>query len=160
MNERITTPTPQEEDQARPDTQLRLTRRGKLAAGALLAASIGAGLIGINNLSNEAQAGTVYEGEINPDITSVQVYDGANVRSNPNIGSQEISNRLDTIDIGDGRYVTVQTPDGAYVVNDRNGSWYGIRAEDIATVLDVDHLDNDKDGIVWINHQRADIPSN
>lgn len=162
MKQRFDTPTtsPSEASQDRrfklPQSETARERR-RFAKNALIlggVATIATGLL--VHQSGEAQAGHTYEGNINPDIASIEIYEGANIRSDPNVGNQEMSNRLDTINLGDmvaGAIVT--TPDGAYVTRDENGAWFGVRAEDIPAVLKVENLDKDKDGIVWINAQRA-----
>ena len=156
MNRETTYPSPISSEQRDTAKDIMRDNRRKhlypLLAGAAI---VGAAAYGLHAQSSEVRAGNVHEGELNPNISSIQIYDGARVRSDAQILDQEIgSNRLATVDLGDGRYVTLPTPEGVYVEHDENGTWYGIQAEDMSDVVTVD-LDDDKDGVVWVNEQRA-----
>ena len=142
------------EDHNEQPKRLELTPRGRNVLIGLGAAAIVAGGIGLNHQSNEVNAGNVSDAELNPGITSITLEDEANLRSDPHAQNKDFSNRLDQVDLGDSKHVVIPTEDGAYVTQNENGTWYGIKADDLTGVLDV-NVENDKDGIVWINDDRA-----
>lgn len=108
------------------------------------------------NISNEARVGGDMSNETpNPDIGSVQIFDGATVRSDPYKGDGFDSNRLDDVDSGTDEATTIFTPKGVRISVDNNGTWYGIPAEDLTAALPTVNATDDRDGIVWVNEQRA-----
>ena len=133
------------------------TRKSALALGVV--ASVAVGFAGCATASAEAQRGSVYDGSIHPDITSINLENGANIRSEPRVKDDDFTIRLDTLELGDGKFITVPTPEGAYVDTDNNGAWYGIPVSELTDVANV-HVDGDGDGIVWVNQQKATLDEN
>lgn len=119
-------------------------RIGAAAVGVVLAAEALSGLSGGNSDPNKY--------EINQNVSSVTLEEGANIRHDPLVGSAEDSLPLHTLD----HETTIATPAGAYHAEEsRNGSWVGVNATDIPNF----DASNDKDGIVWVNYQKASTNS-
>lgn len=129
------------------------THRAAAALG--IVASIAVGTYGCASLSSESQRGSTYEGPVDSRISAINLDNGATIRSEPKMDStQDFTNRLDTLELGDGKSIRVPTPNGVYVEDDNNGTWYGIPAAELTDVANV-NISNDRDGIVWINEQKA-----
>ena len=146
------------ENHNEPPKRFELTSRGRAVAGlgsAALAAAIAFGSVAsLGNQSNEVQSGNISQAEFNTTISSVTLEDGANLRSDPFVQDKDMSNRLDQLDLGDTKDIVITTEDGVQISEDEDGTWYGIKADNLTELLDVD-VENDKDGIVWVNEDRA-----
>lgn len=120
-------------------------RIGAAVVGIALAAEAFGGLSGGNSDPNKY--------EINQNVSSVTLEEGANIRHDPLVGSAEDSLPIHTLD----HATTIDTPSGAYHAEEyRNGSWVGIKLTDIdpAAIPNFD-TKGDKDGIGWINNQKV-----
>ncbi|HMS92814.1 MAG TPA: hypothetical protein PKD28_00360 [Candidatus Saccharibacteria bacterium] len=161
MKHRFDTPTITQSETAPsrrftlPQSENARERRRNVRNLVILGGVATAAIFGLNHLSNEDRAGGDASNEtLNPDIVSIQVDNGATIRSDPHKRDGDTSNRLDQIDLGDGRYVTVPTEEGVRIAHDENGTWYGLSANDLTDIVNID-ISDDRDGIVWINEQRA-----
>lgn len=112
------------------------------------------GIASLNHQSSESLAGNISQAEFNTSISSVTLEDGANLRSDPFVQDKDVSNRLDQLDLGDTDSIVITTEDGVQVSENEDGTWYGIRADDLTEPLDIG-VENDKDGVVWVNEDSA-----
>lgn len=133
--------------------RLEYNRRRIAMLGAAALVGIG-GIASLNHQSSESLAGNISQAEFNTSISSVTLEDGANLRSDPFVQDKDVSNRLDQLDLGDTDSIVITTEDGVQVSDSEDGTWYGIKADDLTELLDVD-VENDKDGIVWVNEDRV-----
>jgi len=94
-------------------------------------------------------------GTPNPNATSVTIEDGANVRSNPAVGSYpEIDTLIHKVELDKiSDKITVSTPNGVYEHSDADGKWFGISATDLPKTFTAEN--KDADGIYWINEAKA-----
>lgn len=129
---------------------------------ALLVAGVG-GAIGMNmKLSHDALAGqSKPSGELVETTTKMKIGSGAILRSSPNVPDPDISlsNKLGSLDFGDTENTVIDTPHGVYIHDDVNGRWYGIDRDDLkeSSIKNSSaKLDTDRDGVIWVNEQRAD----
>lgn len=105
-----------------------------------------------------AEGGDDYEK--NPNVTSVTIHEGANIRSEPHKADSDEGpgNKLATLE----KPATLKTPDGVTTSEDRNGVWVQLPAKDVAGILDsqgqggaAKRVEGDEDGKVWVNWQKA-----
>ena len=99
---------------------------------------------------------------------TIDIADGAIIRENPVVKTGRNdgnSNELTRTDFGDlgaaGETLTIEPDANVYRVDSRtDGDFIGVHVEDLAEALPEDKasaLEKDKDGIVWINEQRASV---
>ena len=104
-------------------------------------------------------------GEKDPAVTSLQLQDGARIRTAPTVpnhNSPENDTFLSTISRADlEEYFSDNTidilVDGIYTKQNNNGEWYGFNAEYIEEALPNANVPThlDRDGIIWVNEQSA-----
>ena len=96
----------------------------------------------------------------NPNVTSVTIHEGANIRSEPHKADADEGpdNKLATLE----KPATLETPDGVTTSEDRNGAWVQLPAEDVVRILDsqgqggaAKRVAGDEDSKVWVNWQKA-----
>ena len=120
---------------------------------AKLAAFAGGTALLLSGCSTEAEPDY---GTPNPEITSVTIKDGANLRESPHVIDEDgRTNFLHQVNLDDIQTETpIPTPNGAYIYPDGpNGDWIGISASDLPE--DFDDKYKDSDGIIWVNEQMA-----
>ena len=132
-----------------------LTPRGRNVLIGLGAAAIVAGGIGLNHLANSYREGNVTDAPKDSSITELFIQDGAKLRSDADVGNKDFSNELDRVDLGDAEHIVLPTENGVHITSDENGTWYGVEADDLTSVLDV-NVEDDEDGIIWVNDDRAE----
>lgn len=110
-----------------------------------------------------AEGGDDYEK--NPNVTSVTIHEGANIRSEPHKADpdQGPDNQLATLK----EPATLETPDGVTTSEDRNGTWVQLPAEDVVRILGsqgqggaAKRVEGDEDGKVWVNWQGTTMKDN
>ena len=110
-----------------------------------------------------AESGDDYEK--NPNVTSVTIHEGANIRSEPHKVDPDKGpdNQLATLE----EPATLETPDGVTTSEDRNGVWVQLPAEYVARILEsqgqggaAKRVAGDEDGKVWVNWQKATMKDN
>lgn len=94
-------------------------------------------------------------GTQNPEVTAITIEDGANVRSNPAVGSypetDTLIHKVELDEISD--EIIVATPKGVYEHSDADGKWFGIPATDLPKGFITEN--EDADGIYWVNEAKA-----
>ena len=136
----------------------------ELALKGMAVAGVGVALVaGYNKLTQEDES-RFENNKIA--VEEIHIADDATIRENPTIktyNTDGYSNELTTTDFGDlansGEHITLTPEHDVYRVDTVNGDFYGINVEDLETVLPdkADALSKDKDGIAWINQQRASV---
>ena len=133
-------------------------------AGLIIAAALAVGgFLTYNHIEGQnAKAGDHYTMSERVEAKSVVIASEAIVRSMPRVTDAEVdfSNKLGSYKFGDAKEVAIETPSGVYIHEDANGQWYGIDRDDLkASAVENKsvNLDADRDGIVWINEQKAAI---
>lgn len=118
------------------------TRLGLLAVGTGVAFNALAGLSGGNADPEKYPT--------NHGITSVTFEEGANFRHDPSTFNDI------PFDTAESTF-TIPTLNGAYSIEESdNGVWYGVNVNDLPESFDAH---GDKDGKVWVNHQKASVSS-
>lgn len=115
------------------------------------------GALGLNACSD-----TEPYGDVLPDVSALNVCDGAKVRNEPRVSDPSAPEKgrvIGTVDYGDSPKGTCYTiPAGQVrVAQDfNNGDWYGITADDLNDGLGGQIVELEGgERIVWINEQRA-----
>lgn len=138
----------------------KITGKAVLIVAALIA---GVGIYANVQMNHNALAGSSSpKGELVESAKKVTLGSGAILRSDPYVPDPDldISNRLGSYDFGDAKQATVDTPEGVYVVDNSNGRWVGIKRDNIKDAsIDSSSvkLDTDRDGVIWVNEQRASV---
>ena len=94
-------------------------------------------------------------GTIDSQISSIELEAGAKLRQDPTIPWVNDENQNDMLTLEKDTKIEV---DGAHIKNgNANGVWFGISEDDLAASgLDISRFKSDKDGVVWVNTQKAD----
>lgn len=146
----------------------KLLKRALPAGLALTGVAVaGANVLGGSNTS-ENQLGPEHKG-----ITSVTLHDGANVREmvseRPGNTKRQLGALAFQVELSDAFAASpssIEIPiTGAYLDEDNNGKWVGIKAADLEKALgESDKADEireaikkDEDGVLWVNEERADF---
>lgn len=119
-------------------------RHDKLATTAVSALAITGLAIGLKSLEGGSNNPSRFDHNTN--VTQVHFDEGANVRYDPNVDSDTAP--ITTLD----KSIDITTPSGDYGLDEmHNGHWVGV---DAANIPGFD-AKGDKDGIVWVNEQKA-----
>lgn len=113
-----------------------------VALGVLATAGLLLGAKGLEGGTNDPSRFTH-----DTNVTAVHFDEGANVRHDPFVSSDTPAiSHLD-------KPIEISTPDGAFEHTERhNGTWVGVKVTDMPRDFDTK---GDKDGIVWVNLQKA-----
>ena len=91
------------------------------------------------------------DGQVNPNITSIKIDEGANVRETPVRADADADNLVTKLNFP----LNIETPDGIATFEDNNGTWFEVPAEIVSEVtVDADEKEailKDEDGMLWIN---------
>lgn len=153
--------------------RLHLTTRGKVVAGTAsvaLATGIGFGAhelidAGVHYNDTHIQEETVYnpqtlEDMLEPSISQLQLGPEVRLRTDGMLVHADNGDLMPSANLivdykSDSEATVIQTPNGVYVRKDDNGTWYGFSSSLLPANFHEqklqEHLDLDKDGIVWVN---------
>ena len=121
-----------------------LRDHNKLVSTAALGALAIAGIASLKGLEGGSNDPSRFAHDTN--VTQVHFDEGANIRYDPLVDSD--TPPITTLD----KSITIDTPNGAYSQQEfHNGEWIGV---DAANIPGFD-AKGDKDGIVWVNEQKA-----
>ena len=133
--------------------------------------AVGAGIVlsahkGVETVRNSEDSNPFENNRVVAETITLE--EGAIIRENPVVKTGRNdgnSNELTRTDFGDlgaaGETLTIEPDANVYRVDSRtDGDFIGVHVEDLAEALPEDKasaLEKDKDGIVWINEQRASV---
>ncbi len=105
----------------------------------------------LNHMSHGSDSPKVF-GEINPKITNVTVDKGGRFRYDPVVKGGEDNNIIQETD----GQIKIETPGGVYEKEDKiNGTFYGIKSEDIKKADPNFNDKGDNDDFIWVSSQKA-----
>jgi hypothetical protein len=139
-------------EQINPETQKSPTEREKrirkLTIGAI-------GLVlGLATITGATGCVARSMGEVDKHITSVTIETGARLRSDPNVADVNNGDSPNLLATNDTTF-TVEANNDIKSTNDSD--WYGIPAESLKRVDPDLDVSGDKDGVIWVNQQKAPV---
>lgn len=151
-----------------PDSppQEKESRRKFVSRGVRVLAIVVVGVGGVwaaneaaKDINNNVLSGSVYDKESESEpipYPYMRIDANARFRSSPLLPFSRDGNLLMSAELGDATSIIIPTPGGVYVAEDRNGLWYGMRREEVEAIVDTNNAcEVDRDGIVWVNEQKA-----
>lgn len=126
----------------------------RFGATALVIGVLAGGITGCKTQA-KGESKADFFGKVDPSIESITLEEGARIRSDPYVADKEDpSNSLAQID----RDIVLKAQNQIRVSEDViNGDWYGIPKAEASKLTSDPDIANDKDGVVWVNSQRAHI---
>lgn len=113
----------------------------------------------INKLDTHGDTAPETNGDFDPSISTVVIEDGARLRDESFVGSENNPNHVSTVRTEDG--TTPVAVDGVFVRKDSaNGEWYGIEVDDLISAgIDLSGITVEDGSVLWVNSQKADAES-
>lgn len=140
----------------------KFTLRSRLSSTAVIMAGSGALLLSGCESGGNSDPDT-YSDKFAKSVTQVHIEQDAKLRKDPYVGSQPdsgVNTMLSQVESA----VSINTT-GAYVVETRDGYWYGFGVNDLdfnavpeldeSFVQEIRKIDND--GLIWVNEEMASV---